>query len=56
MTPALTAKNIREVAEWIQRWRGPGDLVEITPGPMIVVQQPGGVVVYGADSIRRLAL
>lgn len=57
MTAVLTAKQIREVADWIQRWRGPADRVEVetTPTTRVIVRQPGGVLVYEADSIRRLA-
>lgn len=58
MTAALTAKQVREVADWIQRWRGPDGRVEVetTPTMRVIVRQPGGVLVYEADSIRRLAL
>lgn len=57
MTAALTAKQVREVAGWIQRWRGPDGRVEVetTPTARVIVRQPGGILVYEADSIRRLA-
>ncbi|WP_433364106.1 hypothetical protein [Streptosporangium sp. CA-115845] len=52
---ALTAKSVREVAEWIQTWRAEDRVdVETTPTPRITVQRAGGVSVYEADSIRRL--
>lgn len=58
MTAALTAKQVREVADWIQRWRGPDGRVEVetTPTVRVIVRRPGGVegLVYDAGSIRRL--
>lgn len=57
MTAVLTAKHVREVADWIQRWRGPDGRVEVetTPTMRVIVRQPGRDLVYEADSIRRLA-
>lgn len=58
MTAALTARNVREVADWIQRWRGPDDRVEVetTPTMRVIVRRPGKDrgLVYDAGSIRRL--
>ena len=54
---ALTAKGIREVGVWMTGWRGNDEVnIEIVPEPRITVYRDRGVLVYGADSIRRLAL
>jgi len=38
-------------------WRGNDEVnIEIVPEPRITVYRDRGVLVYGADSIRRLAL
>ncbi|MFN2636871.1 MAG: hypothetical protein ABR585_07595 [Gemmatimonadaceae bacterium] len=54
----LTRRDVSEVAAWISRTWYADDVVEYGAfAPVIRVHRPGGgVLVYEADSIRRLAL
>lgn len=57
MTTTLTPKGIREVAVWFTRWRGNDQVdAQVAPEPRIAVHRAGGVLVYEADSIRRLTV
>jgi hypothetical protein len=49
----LTPDAVREVAEWMRGWRSPDRTIRAASS-VIVAEQPGGVVVYEAESIRRL--
>jgi len=60
---AMTAKSIREVAAWISLTWCTDEAVAWSAddedegyAPKITVQRAGRVLVYEADSIRRLAL